>query len=65
MTRPDEAATEAQARADWERRVYQRVTDTAGADGSLALPAPANVTAEPGAGHVVLSWIRCPAPPGT
>ena len=64
MTRPDEAATEAQARADWERRVYQRVTDTAGADGSLALPAPANVTAAPGAGHVVLDWDLVPGAAG-
>ena len=64
MTKPDEAAAEAQARADWERRVYQRVTDTAGADGSLALAAPANVTAEPGAGHVVLRWDLVPGAAG-
>jgi xylan 1,4-beta-xylosidase len=40
------------------------VTDTAGADGSLALAAPANVTAEPGAGHVVLGWDRVPGAAG-
>lgn len=62
MTVPDEA--EAGAREDWERRVYQRVTDTASADAGLALPAPANLTAEPGCGHVLLSWDPVPGAAG-
>jgi xylan 1,4-beta-xylosidase len=62
MTRPDEA--EVAARADWDRRIYQRVTDTAGSDEALALPAPANVTARPGTGHIVLSWDPVPGAAG-
>jgi xylan 1,4-beta-xylosidase len=44
------------ARADWERRIYRRLTDTSTADASLALPAPGRVRAAPGAGHVRLDW---------
>jgi xylan 1,4-beta-xylosidase len=47
------------ARADWEQRIYQR----AGSDGSVAgpdLPAPAWLTAEPGVGHVRLTWDPVP-----
>lgn len=44
------------ARADFEQRIYQRLAE---ADGSAAvpdLPAPARLAAEPGGGHVRLSW---------
>jgi len=44
------------ARGDWERRIYQRSTDTGRADPSSALPAPVGVRAEAGVGHVRLSW---------
>jgi xylan 1,4-beta-xylosidase len=44
------------AREDWERRIYRRLTDTAQADLSSALPAPAGVVAAAGVGHVRLSW---------
>jgi xylan 1,4-beta-xylosidase len=64
VTRPDGADAEDAARQDWDQRIYQRVTDTAGADEALALPAPANVTAEPGAGHVLLSWDPVPCAAG-
>lgn len=44
------------ARADWERRIYRRLTDTSSADPALALPAPAGLRATPGIGHVRLDW---------
>lgn len=44
------------ARADWERRIYRRSTDTSSADPALALPAPAALRAVPGTGHVRLDW---------
>jgi xylan 1,4-beta-xylosidase len=44
------------ARADWERRIYRRLTDTSDADPALALPAPPQVVATPGSGFVRLSW---------
>jgi xylan 1,4-beta-xylosidase len=44
------------ARADWERRIYRRLTDTESADRSLALPAPQHVLATAGAGHIRLDW---------
>ena len=54
------------ARADWEQRIYRRLTDTTDADPSLALPAPSGLTATagtrtraPGLGR------RRPAPPAT
>ncbi|HEX3593243.1 MAG TPA: hypothetical protein VHV74_26770 [Pseudonocardiaceae bacterium] len=52
------------ARDDWERRIYRRLTDTEGADASLALPAPTGVRAEPAAGHVRLSWDEVPGAAG-
>jgi xylan 1,4-beta-xylosidase len=48
---PDEVV-----RADWERRIYRRLADPAGADGTLALPAPAGLRAEPRSGYALLSW---------
>jgi xylan 1,4-beta-xylosidase len=59
-----EAEREAAARADWERRIYRRLTETEGADPALALPAPAGVRAEPGAGHVRLAWDPVPGAAG-
>jgi hypothetical protein len=56
--------SEAAARADWEQRIYQRLTDTADADPALALPAPARVTAEAAVGHVVLDWTPVPGAAG-
>jgi xylan 1,4-beta-xylosidase len=47
---------EQDARLDWERRIYTRLTDTAEADPSTALPAPLNLRGEGGLGHVRLSW---------
>ncbi|MEO8887999.1 MAG: xylan 1,4-beta-xylosidase [Jatrophihabitantaceae bacterium] len=47
---------ERDARADWEQRIYRRLTDTRDADASLALPAPVDVRATAGTGHVRLSW---------
>ncbi len=55
---------EAAARADWERRIYRRLTDTASADPALALPAPTGVRAEPAGGHVRLSWTAVPGAAG-
>jgi xylan 1,4-beta-xylosidase len=52
----DDHAREQDARTDWEQRIYRRLTDTSSADESLALPAPESVRAEPGAGHIRLSW---------
>jgi xylan 1,4-beta-xylosidase len=61
--RPDEpdqvehrAGRDADARMDWENRIYRRLTDTADADPALALPAPTGVSASAGGGHVRLSW---------
>jgi xylan 1,4-beta-xylosidase len=56
MTETDQLAQGHAAREDWERRIYRRLTDTTEADPALALPAPAGVRAQPGAGHVRLSW---------
>jgi xylan 1,4-beta-xylosidase len=60
---PDMAGP-ARARADWERRIYRRVTDTSGADTALSLPAPTGLRADPGAGHVRLSWQPVPGAAG-
>jgi xylan 1,4-beta-xylosidase len=54
----------AQAREDWERRIYRRLTDTRGADTALSLAAPAGVRADPGVGHVRLSWESVPGAAG-
>lgn len=55
----DVSATESTddgAREDWERRIYQRLTDTSATDPSTALSAPTHLVAEPGVGHVRLTW---------
>jgi xylan 1,4-beta-xylosidase len=47
---------DADARSDWEHRIYRRLTDTSDADPALALGAPTWVRANAGAGHVRLGW---------
>lgn len=44
------------AKTDWERRIYRRVTETSGADRTSELPAPTRLVAQPGNGFVRLSW---------
>jgi xylan 1,4-beta-xylosidase len=56
--------SEAAARADWERRIYRRLTDTADSDPALALPAPEQVTATAAVGHVKLAWQPVPGAAG-
>ncbi|HEY2579874.1 MAG TPA: hypothetical protein VGI74_26475 [Streptosporangiaceae bacterium] len=53
----------ARARADWEQRIYQRLTDANGG-GPVPLAAPARLTAHPGAGHIGLSWDPVPGAAG-
>ena len=65
MTKPDDGGGRGPRRArTGSGGSTSGVTDTAGADGSLALAAPANVTAEPGAGHVGLGWDLVPGAAG-
>ncbi len=45
-----------EARADFEQRIYRRLTDTSSADPSLALPAPSRLRASSGTAHVRLDW---------
>lgn len=62
--RPFVGGADVDARADWERRIYQRLTDTTGADGRTALPAPGGVEVVGSVGHIRLSWDRVPAAAG-
>ena len=64
MTETDQLAQEQAAKEDWEHRIYRRLTDTTEADPALALPAPTDLRAQPGAGHVRLSWQPVPAAAG-
>ncbi|HZC71467.1 MAG TPA: hypothetical protein VE442_12295 [Jatrophihabitans sp.] len=48
--------TAAQARADFEQRIYRRLTDTSSADPALALPAPSRLDASGAAAHIRLDW---------
>ena len=52
------------ARLDWERRIYRRLTATSDADPASALPAPARVEARPGTGLIALSWTSVPGAAG-
>jgi len=52
------------ARADFERRIYRRSTDTIGADRRMALPAPTGVRAVGAAGHIRLGWDPVPGAVG-
>lgn len=56
MTATAQERHEREARADWERRIYRRLTDTASGDPSLALPAPGWMTATGAVAHVRLEW---------
>jgi xylan 1,4-beta-xylosidase len=56
MTATDQHDLARAARADWERRIYRRLTDTSAADPSSALPAPAELRADGAVGHVRLDW---------
>jgi xylan 1,4-beta-xylosidase len=51
------------ARADWERRIGERYAGTT-ATPAPALPAPAGLTAQQGAGHIRLSWLPIPGAVG-
>lgn len=54
--------TDSDARADWERRIG---TKTGGPTGpGVTLPAPANLAAEPGTGHIRLDWAGVPGAAG-
>jgi len=52
----EQQVEERQAREDWERRIYRRLTDTSAASDEFALPAPPGVKAVAGVGHIRLSW---------
>ena len=52
------------ARTDWERRIYRRLTATDGTGPAPSLAAPVTVTAEPGTGHIRLSWDPVPGAAG-
>jgi xylan 1,4-beta-xylosidase len=54
----DEQSAEQRARADWEQRIYRRLTDVANVPAELSLPAPENPSASSGVGHVRLEWDR-------
>ena len=57
MTDPtDPEATSVDARADWEQRIYRRLTDVDTGDPSDALAAPADVEALSQQGFVLLRW---------
>src|SRR5450759_3292196 len=55
---------ESDARADWERRIYRKTTDTTGADRRMELPAPTGMRAVGAVGHIRLSWNRVPGAVG-
>ncbi|HEY7225646.1 MAG TPA: xylan 1,4-beta-xylosidase [Micromonosporaceae bacterium] len=52
------------ARSDWQRRIYRRLTDTSAADEALALPAPARFAVTGAVGHMVLDWEPVPGAAG-
>jgi xylan 1,4-beta-xylosidase len=51
------------ARADWEERIYRRTDADVTAD-RPELPAPAALSANPGLGHVALTWSPVPGAAG-
>ncbi len=57
-------AHESEARGDWERRIYQRLTSTADADHRSALAAPPGLSAAGAVGHIRLSWEGVPGAAG-
>jgi len=44
------------ARTDWERRIYRRLTETTEADPASELPAPSGLVTAPGNGFVRIAW---------
>lgn len=52
------------ARADFERQIYRRSTDTTGADRRMALPAPTGLRAVGAVGHIRLGWDPVPGAVG-
>ena len=52
------------ARADWEQRIYRRLSTIDGAGPGPALAAPRALRAEPGTGHIRLSWDPVPGAAG-
>jgi xylan 1,4-beta-xylosidase len=56
--------SETHARQDFEQRIYRRLEDADGSTAAPDLPAPARLAAEPGAGHVRLSWDPVPGAAG-
>ena len=60
----DDEVRASDARADFERRIYHRSTDTIGADRRMALPAPTGVRAVGAAGHIRLGWDPVPGAVG-
>jgi xylan 1,4-beta-xylosidase len=61
---PNPGTPQSEARADWERRIYQRLTDTTGVDERMALPAPSRVRGVGAVGHVRLAWDPVPGAAG-
>jgi xylan 1,4-beta-xylosidase len=53
---PGAGHQDAGARADFEQRIYRRLADGNGSAAVPDLPAPARLAAEPGSGHVRLTW---------
>ncbi len=65
MTGQDgDSNAETDARTDWERRIYTRLTDTASAGAGTELPAPAELVAEPRSGYIELRWSPVPGAAG-
>ncbi|HJQ42211.1 MAG TPA: hypothetical protein VJ831_03935 [Jatrophihabitantaceae bacterium] len=56
MTQTEQDQLARDARADFEQRIYRRLTDTSSADEALALAAPDGVQARGAYGHVRLDW---------
>jgi xylan 1,4-beta-xylosidase len=59
-----ETTAVADARQDWERRIYRRLTETTSADPVSRLPAPAGLATTPCRGFVRLSWNAVPGAAG-
>jgi xylan 1,4-beta-xylosidase len=53
---PESDRPENDARADWERRIYRRLTETTRADPASELAAPTGISSTSGNGFVRLEW---------
>jgi xylan 1,4-beta-xylosidase len=62
-SRPTAQARDSDVRADFEQRIYRRLSGTT-ADGVPALPPPAGLVATPATGHIRLSWDLVPGAAG-